>query len=177
MIHVSIIDREHKNDINIPNQPFKLFGLMLPSYNNGRWEYTVIKLPPENHTEMCFPDENYDYDALSQNSVFIGAYDGGQCIGLAILKHDWRRYMYLYDLKVNAAYRRKHIGAMLIEKSKETALEHGYRGLYTQGQDNNLAACLFYIKNGFVIGGLDTRVYTGTAQEEKSDILFYCDAR
>lgn len=62
---------------------------------------------------------------------------------------------------------------MLIEKSKEIALEHGYRGLYTQGQDNNLAACLLYIKNGFVIGGLDTHVYTGTTQEGKKDILFY----
>ena len=64
---------------------------------------------------------------------------------------------------------------MLIEKSKETALEQGYRGIYTQGQDNNLGACLFYMKNGFVIGGLDTHVYTGTSGDGKSDILFYLD--
>lgn len=63
----------------------------------------------------------------------------------------------------------------MIEKSKDVAVEHGYRGLYTQGQDNNLGACLFYLNNGFVIGGLDTHVYTGTSQEDKKDILFYCD--
>lgn len=176
MISVRIIDREHKNDINIPNQPFRLFGLMLPSYNNGKWEHTVINFPPENHTEMCFPNENYDYDELSLNSVFVGAYDGDTCIGLAILQQAMMKYMYLYDLKVNKNYRGRHVGAMLIKKSKEVALENGYRGLYTQGQDNNLAACLFYLKNGFVIGGLDTHVYTGTSQEGKKDILFYCDA-
>ena len=49
------------------------------------------------------------------------------------------------------------------------------RGLYTQGQDNNLGACRFYLKAGFRIGGLDTEVYKGTNQEGKADILFYRD--
>ena len=85
------------------------------------------------------------------------------------------KYMYLYDLKVNLDYRGLQIGKKLIEKSKEIAVKQGYKGIYTQGQDNNLGACLFYLKNGFVIGGLDTHVYTGTSQEGKSDILFYLD--
>ena len=177
MITVKHIDKAHEADINIPNQPFKLFGLMLPSYNNGKWDYTALYFPPENHTEMCFPDENYEYDEMAKNSIFIGAYDGDKCIGLAILQHKWHKFLYLYDLKVNTEYRGKQVGAMLIEKSKEAALEHGYRGLYTQGQDNNLAACLFYLKNGFVIGGLDTHVYAGTRQEGKKDILFYLDVK
>lgn len=91
-------------------------------------------------SEMCFPDENYDYDKMAENSTFIGAYDNNVCIGLAI-----------------------------IQKGS------GYLGLYTQGQDNNLGACLFYIKNHFYIGGFDTNVYKGTKQEGKSDIIFYCD--
>ena len=83
--------------------------------------------------------------------------------------------MYLYDLKVNARYRGKGIAAMLMDRAGEIARERGYRGIYTQGQDDNLGACLFYIKYGFRIGGLDTEVYKGTAQEGKSDILFYLD--
>ena len=175
MIGIKIIDCEHKADINIPNQPFKLFGRMIPSYIDEKWSYEVERFPEAEITEMCFPDENYNYDELAKNSIFIGAYDGDKCIGLAILQHEWHKFLYLYDLKVNTEYRENHIGLMLIEKSKEIALEHGYRGLYTQGQDNNLAACLFYIKNGFAIGGLDTKIYTGTSQEGKKDILFYLD--
>lgn len=177
MITVRIIDRDHKKDINIKNEPFKLFGRMIPSYINEKWSYEVDRLPEDEITEMCFPDENYDYEELAENSVFVGAYDGDKCIGLAILKHSWCKFLYLYDLKVNADYRGKHIGVMLIEKSKAIALEHGYRGLYTQGQDNNLAACMLYLKNGFVIGGLDTNVYKGTSQEGKKDILFYLESR
>lgn len=154
MITVKIIDKEHSADINIPNEPFKLFGMMLPSYNNGKWNYTVMNFPLENHTEMCFPNENYDYEKMSENHIFIGAYDGAQCIGLAIMRDDFFKYMYLYDLKVNS----------------------GYRGVYTQGQDNNLGACKFYLKCGFQLGGVNTFIYNGTSQENKNDIFFYIDA-
>lgn len=175
MITVRIIDSEHKSDINIKNEPFKLFGLMLPSYSNGKWDHTAVRFPRENHSEMCFPDESYDYDEMSKEHIFVGAYDEERCVGLAVLKHEWFKYMYLYDLKVSSDHRGKGIGAMIIEKAKELALEHGYRGLYTQGQDNNLGACLFYIKNGFEIGGINTFIYNGTKQENKKDILFYLD--
>lgn len=149
---------------------------MLPSYNNGKWNYTELLFPAENVTEMCFPDEDYDFEEMSQNSIFLGAYDGDACVGLAILQQDFFKYMYLYDLKVAPSFRGKGVGAMLIQRSKEIAAERGYRGLYTQGQDNNLGACRFYLKNGFVIGGLNTNVYKGTPQEHKKDIFFYCDA-
>ena len=65
----------------------------------------------------------------------------------------------------------------LLDRAKALAQELGYRGLYTQGQYNNLGACLFYLKNGFVIGGLDTYTYKGTSQENKVDVLFYYDAK
>ena len=61
------------------------------------------------------------------------------------------------------------------DKAKKIAAEKGYRGIYTQGQDNNLGACLFYTKYGFRIGGLDTEVYKGTSQDGKADIIFYYD--
>ncbi len=109
-------------------------------------------------------------------NTFIGAYDENQCVGLAILQPGFFKYMYLYDLKVSQKYRRQHIGHMLIQKSKEIASQNGYCGIYTQGQDNNPGACLFYLNSGFYIGGLDTNVYRHTKQEGKADILFYCES-
>lgn len=176
MVEIKIIDADHKQDINIKNEPFLLFGRMVPSYINGQWTYDIVHFGKGETCEMRFPDENYDYDKLSKTSIFIGAYDGSKCIGLAILQHAMMKYMYLYDLKVNMNYRGRQVGKMLIDKSKEVAVSQGYKGIYTQGQDNNLGACLFYLKNGFVIGGLDTHVYVGSSQEGKNDILFYLDA-
>ncbi len=176
MIEIRRIDAQHKSDINIPNESFRMFGKIIPSYNNGKWTYELLRYAPEDVTEMCFPDENYDYDTMT-DSVFFGAYDGEHCVGLAILQPGFFKYMYLYDLKVNKKYRGRHIGQTLIEKAKETAAQKGYCGLYTQCQDNNPGACLFYLNAGFYIGGLDTNVYRHTKQESKSDILFYCEAK
>ncbi len=75
MIEIKIIDRAHKQDINIKNEPFDLWGYMRPSFVNGEWSYTVQKLPAEVVGEQCFPDENYDYEEMAENSIFVGAYD------------------------------------------------------------------------------------------------------
>lgn len=175
MIKISMIDEKHRQDINILNEPFLLYGRMIPSYVDGQWQYDIVYFEKDDIDEMCFPDENYDYFAMRNNHVFIGAYDEEKCIGLAILRDEWMKYMYLYDLKVAKDYRRQGVAYALMEKAKEVCKEKGYRGLYTQGQDNNLSACKFYIKSGFCIGGLDTNVYKGTSQEGKSDIIFYMD--
>ena len=173
MIEIKRIDDTHKEDINIPNEPFHLFGRMVPRLADGRWSFTVEKSGKV--SEMCFPDENYCYEQMKADSVFLGAYDGDTCVGLAILQPGFFRYMYLYDLKVTKDYRRRGVGSLLITEAKAVALEKGYRGVYTIGQDNNLAACLFYVKSGFRIGGVDTEVYKGTNQEGKTDIVFYYD--
>ena len=175
MIRITVIDREHRQDIRLPNEPFAMTGRVVPSYVNERWSYEARPFPPEQVGEMCFPDENYDYDEM-KDSVFLGAYEDEKCVGLAVLQSGFFRYLYLYDLKVCRAYRGQKIGALLMDKAREIALQHGYRGLYTQGQDNNVGACLFYLHYGFHIGGLDTEVYRGIRQEGKADILFYLDA-
>ncbi len=171
MIHIRLIDREHQADINIPNEPFQLFGRMIPACANGKWTYTTERFPTV--TTMRFPDENYEYDKMQSDYTFIGAYDGEKCVGLAIMQGDLFKFMYLYDLKVNASWRRKGIARLLIQKAMEVARQQGYIGIYTRGQDNNLGACLFYLKMGFEIGGFDNRIYEGTSQADKADILFY----
>ena len=176
MIEIKIIDKANERDINIKNESFKLWGRVCPSYADGVWSHRLVRFGDDEITYMCFPDENYDYDEMSRDCVFIGAYDGERCIGLAIMQNAFFKFMYLYDLKVNANYRGKHIGRMLIDKAKKIAKERGYIGIYTIGQDNNASACLFYLGCGFRIGGLDTEVYRGTSQEGKYDILFYLDA-
>ena len=85
------------------------------------------------------------------------------------------RYLYLDDLKVKRALRGKGVGGRLLARCMDVAREMGLIGVYTIGQDNNLSACLFYLRHGFEIGGFDNRAYRGTAQADKADILFYRD--
>jgi ribosomal protein S18 acetylase RimI-like enzyme len=178
VIEVKRIDESTKKDISIKNEPFALWGKMIPTYDGNNWSYKIQKYDENKVSEMIFPDENYKYDEMKNEYFFVGAYNEfGKCIGLAIYKKDWLKYLYLEDLKVNKEYRGHGIGELLLDEGKKIAIENGYRGIYTIGQDNNLSACLFYIKSGFIIGGLNTQVYVGTNQANKSNIFFYLDVK
>jgi len=170
-----VIDKEHSRDINLKNEPFSLYGKFVPTYLDEKWNYSIHLFPENEIVEMCFPDENYDYDDLVKNHVFIGAYDGERCVGLAVLADDMFKYMYLDDLKVSKGYRKQGVGKALIEKAAEVARQRNYNGIYTIGQDNNISACKFYLNAGFEIGGFDNRIYRGTPQENKANIIFYLD--
>lgn len=170
-IEIRRIDAAHAQDARLPNEPFMIWGRMIPSLSDGRWSYTTIRLSES--SEECFPEENYDVTA--DNGAFLGAYDGDTCIGVALLRRDMFRYLYLDDLKVCRAYRGQGIGQKLIEACMEEARKLNLRGVYTIGQDDNLSACLFYLKCGFEIGGFDNRVYGGTSAAHEANIYFYRD--
>lgn len=170
-----VIDKTHSKDINIKNEPFSMPGKVIPTYLDGKWNYSIQLFPENEVVEMCFPDENYNYDELAENHVFIGAYDGERCVGLAVLADDIFRYMYLDDLKVSRQYRKQGVGMVLMEKAIEVAHQKNYNGIYTIAQDNNVSAFKFYLKAGFEIGGFDNRVYRGTSQEHKANIILYLD--
>ena len=174
MIEIRKLTKENARDLNLPNEPFEMPGKFIPRLEDGVWSYrTELFATPQT---MTFPVEDYDFSEREEKGVVFGAYEDGQCIGLAIYEDYWLKYMYLYDLKVNAAARGKGVGKALIRAGLEAAKERGYKGLYTVAQDNNLNACMFYLKAGFAIGGFDNRVYGGTSQAHKADILFYLDA-
>lgn len=175
MIEIKLIDSAHKSDILIKNDPFPLWGKLVPTYQNKTWGYEIEEFPLSQSGEMRFPDEPYDYDRMASETFFVGAYDSGLCIGLAVLEKGFFKYLYLSDLKVNQSHRGRGVGRMLIEKCMEIARTESMRGVSLQAQDNNLSACLFYLKTGFRIGGLDTEGYNGTSQEGKADITFYRD--
>lgn len=171
-MEIRVIEESNEKDINIPNHPFALRGRLIVTYSGTEWEYRVVRYPAEQITEMTFPDENYVYSEM-KDCVFLGAYEGNVCVGLAILSLSYGPCLYLSDLKVNREWRGKGVGRKLIDAAMTVAAEKKCTGLLAIAQDNNLDACLFYLGCGFEIGGLDTAIYQGTKQEGKSDINFY----
>lgn len=174
MTQIRRITKESEKDLRLKNEPFSMPGRFIPELKDGIWRYRIE--PFQAAQQMCFPDENYDFEECNAGGALFGAYENGVCIGVAIYLEAFLKYFYLYDLKVCASARGKGVGSALIKAGLREAKRRGYLGLYTQAQDNNVNACLFYLKNGFVIGGFDNRIYRGTSQAEKADVFFYLDA-
>lgn len=163
----------NQQDLRLPNEAFSMPGQFIPALQDGKWSWRAEYW--ETPSEMRFPDEPYELEETQKNGLVLGAYEGDACIGLAIFRNGFFRYLYLEDLKVNGAFRGKGAGKALIKAGLEAARERGCRGIYATCQDNNLNACMFYLGCGFQIGGFDNRVYDGTSQEGKGDIQFYLE--
>lgn len=88
-----IITVENKQDIQLPNEPFDLFGRMHVNRMAGEWSYE-IELFSERET-MVFPEENYDIEQIENNGFAIGAYHNNICIGIAIYEFSWNKYIFI----------------------------------------------------------------------------------
>ncbi|MGO4942953.1 GNAT family N-acetyltransferase [Ruoffia tabacinasalis] len=166
-----LITKDEEAALNLPNEPFELYGKLVVSLNNKQWTYKEELF--EQVEEQTFPEENYIYEEIVEKGFAIGAFQDSKCVALAIFENHWNEYMYLADLKVTKEYRRFGHGQELIKQGFIEAQSLGYKGLFTIGQDNNLGACKFYLNQGFEIGGFNNRDYDFTQQEGKSDIYFY----
>ena len=105
MLEIRRIFEENKQDLNLKNEPFEMPGKFIPELKDGVWSYRME--PFEVVEKDIFPDENYDFAESFDKGVILGAYEDGRCIGVAVYQDYWLKYMYLYDLKVNADARGK----------------------------------------------------------------------
>ncbi len=173
MTQVFRIDPARQESLCFPQEPFEMPGRLIPSLRDGVWSWRE-ELVADPKT-MCFPLETLDLLEINRDGAAFGAYIDGECVGLAVYRKGFFAYLYLQSLSVLRKSRGQGVGKALLEAGKRYARDNGYRGIYLQAQDDNLNACRFYLHCGFEIGGFDNRIYTGSKQEGKADILFYMD--
>jgi len=167
------ISERHLCDINKPNQPFLVFGRLVPVFENGKWSWTEELF--EKPYEKKYPDEELDYSEYIGNPdkiVFL-AYMDNQCVGQIRLRRNWNNYCYVEDIAVARQCRRMGLGRELINTAIQWAKNGGMQGLMLETQDTNLAACRFYHRCGFVLGAVDTMLYGNLPNRDEKHLLWY----
>lgn len=160
------INRQNSADINKANQPFEVIGKIKPTFYNGKWTYTEELYEKPYIKE--YQNDSYDCTAYIDNpdkTVFF-AYSDTECVGQIVLKRDWNEYAFIEDICVAGTIRGQGIGTSLIQTAIEWAKDSNLKGLALETQDNNLLACRFYAKCGFIIGSVNTMIYKNFNNEE-----------
>jgi len=97
-----------------------------------------------------------------------------QAIGRISLKRNWNNYAYIEDIAVDKHNRRYGVGRQLIREAKRWAEAGGMAGIMLETQNNNVQACKFYERCGFMIGGFDAQLYKGIdAGSDEIAIFWY----
>ena len=146
-------------DMNKANEAFEIIGKLKPTFVNDEWTYTEEIY---GHSYLhSYPNEDCDYSLYIENpdkAVFL-AYSDKECVGQIVLRKDWNKYVFVEDICVSKSNRGQGVGTALIQKAIEWAKDNDLYGLALETQDNNLLACRFYSKCGFVIGAVNTMLY------------------
>lgn len=168
------LNRENLKDINKANQPFEIIGRINPAFAEGMWTYAE-ELYEKPHMRT-YKDNTCDYAAYMDNSdkaIFL-AYSDAQCVGQIVLRSDWNRYAFIEDICVAKSAGGKGIGSALIQRAIEWTKGSRLMGLALETQGDNLLACRFYAKCGFVIGAVDTILYRNFNNGEYAVFWYLC---
>jgi streptothricin acetyltransferase len=152
---VSLTD-ELIDDINKTNDHFTLFGRVVPSLQSGKWAYKEVLFDETRETR--FPDDKLDWSQYinRENRALFLAYLNDTCIGQIRIVKDWNHFCYIENIAMKKDYRGSGIGKLLLTKAEEWAKQRQLIGMSLEAQDDNLGACRFYAKHGFILGGVDT---------------------
>ena len=82
----------------------------------------------------------------------------------------------LWDIRVADAYKHQGIGQKLIDMCVAGAKKDGYKQMIIECQNNNVAACRFYRKQGALLGKVDTYAYyTEPDARDEIQFIWYLD--
>jgi streptothricin acetyltransferase len=118
--------------------------------------FTVVPLPAR--AKRYEPSDYAAYVGRHGKAAFL-ARDAGRPAGLVTLSRSWNGFALIDEILVDAAARRSGVGRVLIAAAVDWARSHDLAGVTLETQNTNVAACRFYQRCGFVLGGWDRFLY------------------
>ena len=117
-------------------------------------------------------DRGTQYDLRQDELTAIeGRLQAGNCLQLVAADEDrivglleveagsWRDAGWIWNVLIDVQYRRRGLGRHFIASSVEWARGRGLKALVAETQTNNVPACRFYQRMGFVPSGVDDHFY------------------
>ena len=155
-----------------PQQPFALIGRLTPRFDGREWRHSEELLDAPQ--AKIYAEDVYDpreYIGNPEKAAFLAMFRGA-CAGSIRVHKRWNRFAHVEDIEVDAAHRGRGVGGLLMDAALNWTRERGLRGVSLETQDSNLAACRFYLKYGFRLGGADRLVYDAF-EAARNEIALY----
>lgn len=157
------------NLVNKIDSTFIVDSILKLKLSENKFSYVIENVKPYGKT---YGYDNVDYSEFinSNNRVVFFAFIKEVLAGQIIVIKHWSRFARIEDMRIEKKFRGKGVGTKLIQKSIGWAKSVNTIGMVVETQNVNVKACLFYEKNGFVLGGADMFIYKAS-ELEKDEIL------
>ncbi|MEM3566469.1 MAG: GNAT family N-acetyltransferase [Candidatus Bathyarchaeia archaeon] len=102
----------------------------------------------------------FNFESPNEKCRFFVAEESGEIVGFSRVHfYRWNKSAYVISLLVDAGYRRRGIGSLLLKAMEDFARENGARVLMFDTAIDNIPALNLYLKNGFRICGYNEKLY------------------
>lgn len=155
-----------KEDLNYSftiDDQFEVDSILLLMATEHSIQYSVREVFPYEKKYSENQDDLLDlqkYINHPDQAIFL-AIDGADIVGMVLVRRNWNKFAYVEDIKVDRKNRRHGIGRLLMDEVKNWSQDNDLAGIMLETQNNNVSACKFYERYGFIIGGFDKFVYKG----------------
>lgn len=138
----------------------------------GDWPAHARPVEPYPKSYGFDPAELKTYVATEDKALFVVTGDEAP-VGYITLSASWNNFAFVDDLAVDAQWRGTGAAQRLMQRAIEWTKEKGLPGLRLETQSNNVAACRFYLRQGFTLGGYDRHLYEGLSPGTRETALFF----
>jgi ribosomal-protein-alanine N-acetyltransferase len=102
----------------------------------------------------------FNFENPNEKCRFFVAEEDGVIVGFArVHVYRWNKSACVINLLVDAGYRRRGIGSLLLKTMEEFARKNGARVIMFDTAIDNIPALNLYFKNGFKICGYNEKLY------------------
>jgi streptothricin acetyltransferase len=171
-LEIREVSRDNLDDVETCDGAFTVDAKLIVIAEDNAINYTIVGVTPY---QKKYPPETVGYDSYvnARDQVIFLAYMNRAVAGHIRLRRNWNQFAYVEDLVVDVCHRKRGIGRALIEKAAQWAKEKHLSGVMLETQNNNVAACLFYQRCGFTLGGFDRLLYRGQDPYTDEVALFW----
>ncbi len=145
--------------------------LMLHIQNN-KISYSIIPVEPYEKILSVDPEDYTTFVDNPQKVIFFADVNG-KPVGQIKLVPWWNKFAYVEELVVDTDFRGQGIGYALMSRAIACARQQGFPGLTLETQDNNVPACKFYEKCGFILSGFDLCAYKNLDNPTEFALYWY----
>jgi len=108
----------------------------------------------------------------SERAVFFAKKEE-EAIGYLIVSRCWSGFAIIDDIAVDSRYRGRGVARRLMDQALAWTRDGGMPGVRLETQSNNVGACCFYARSGFVLGGHDRCLYQALHPGTREVALFW----
>lgn len=106
-----------------------------------------------------------ELNTIIEQGHSFGAFENDELIGWAICNfRKWNNSLFIENILISERFRGQNIGRLLIKNINREARELQCRIVELETQNTNYSAIKFYQKAGFMITGINTKLYNDSTE-------------